>query len=91
MPVVIFGAGIRGGSALCFLLSNQKNVVAFCDNDKEKQTDPDVCMPVLSIDICMKKYPGAVYVIANKYHAGDIQLQLLDMGVEASRIMVFDR
>ena len=74
-----------------FVFCYQIKKMSLRDNDKEKQTDPDVCMPVLSIDICMKKYPGAVYVIANKYHAGDIQLQLLDMGVEASRIMVFDR
>lgn len=88
--IVIFGAGVRGGSALNFLLSNHKNVVAFCDNNKEKHTGVTAKMPVLPLDICMNKYPDAIYVIANKYHAEDIRLQLSDVGIEEDRITVFD-
>ena len=87
--IVIFGAGIRGGNTLNFLLSRHKNVVAFCDNDKEKQTDKNVSMPILPLHVCIKEFPDAFYVVANKYYSDEIQQQLIDEGIAANRINVF--
>ena len=87
--IVIFGAGIRGGHTLNFLLSRHKNVVAFCDNDKEKLTDKDVSMPILPLHVCIKEFPDAFYVVANKYYSDEIQQQLIDEGIVANRIKVF--
>lgn len=89
-PVIIFGAGIRGGQALNFLIARHCDVVAFCDNSEEKQTEQTVRMPVLALDVCMREFADAVYVIANKYHAEDIRAQLMRAGVAESRIAVFE-
>lgn len=85
---IIFGAGVRGGQLLNFMLSHKCKPVAICDNSQEKWTDPAVSLPVLPLQKCMELYGDAFYIIANKKNATDIKKQLENEGVHKDNIAI---
>lgn len=88
--LVIFGAVRVGEVAKMNLegLYGFKNVVAFCDNDKDKQGKMLGGAPVISVEEACKSYSGAVYLVVAVYHFEEIKEQLLSLGVSEDNIFV---
>lgn len=87
---IIFGAGIKGAFALNYMLSHGCKPMAFCDNNEEKLTDQSLTIPVLPLHICKKNFQNAFYIIANKMHAQEIELQLKNEGIDSKKIIIFE-
>lgn len=89
--VLIFGCG-KWGKALHKEFNKHKNIIikGFCDNNKALQGRMMENLPVYSPEEGMKRYPDAVYVIAVNKYSGDINKQLLELGVKKNFIRVFN-
>ena len=64
-----------------------KDIAAFCDNDVLKHGLTVNGVEIVSPDRAEQDFPGAVYMIANKKCALQIQRQLEKMQVEKCRII----
>ena len=85
---IIFSAGSHGSNLQIMLKQYfDKNVAAFCDNSLEKKGRSINGAKVLSLRDAIKIYPAAVYLIANKKYGMAIHQQLLDYGIEQTRII----
>lgn len=87
--VVIFGAGVRGRSALRFFRRNAINIIGVCDNDKEKWGNNIEGYYIHSPLECMEKYSNCVYVIANKFFPEEIKQQLIRAGISTMNIITY--
>ncbi len=76
--VIIFGAG-KNGKSVFFKLSNLTTIIAFCDNDKQKQGS--LLMgeyPVISVEELCKMNSDDIMVVICSYYEKDIRGQLLE-------------
>ena len=88
---VIFGCGMRGRSSLTFfkMLGIEKQICCFTDNDKNlwgTRLDGYMVVPPSEAG---RRYPDALFLIANKYHGDEIERQLMEMGIEETKIYRF--
>lgn len=86
---VIFGAGIRGKSALSFLRRNVIDVIGICDNDQKKWGSTVDGYSIFSPLECMKKYNDCIYVIANAKCSEEIKQQIINAGVNTANIVTY--
>lgn len=87
--MVIFGCG-AWGRFFHVLMECTKigTVLAYCDNSPECK--PFVQgMEVLKPKDAVFKYPDALYVIANKYHADEIKEQLRVLGILEEKMFIY--
>lgn len=85
---VIFSAGSHGSNLQIMLKQNfHKDIAAFCDNDVLKHGLTVNGVEIVSPDRAEQDFPGAVYMIANKKYALQIQRQLEEMQIETCRII----
>ena len=72
-----------------FLYDHNIKILAACDNNKALwQTERDGFL-VYAPPECVKKFPGHIYIIANKKYGKEIERQLLDLGVRESNIFLY--
>lgn len=83
---IIFGAGIRGRN-LYALLDGKIDFIAFCDNDSSKWNKTIGGIVIQSLEDCLKYYPDACYLIANKNNGEQIGAQLCRYGVMKNKII----
>lgn len=88
-PVVIFGAGKYGSFLYKILKKNQKNVVAFCDNNENLHNTKRNDKCILSLEDAIKKYNKALFIIANANQYIEMEEQLIKQGIEEERIGVY--
>ena len=87
--VIIFGSGIRGKNAFRELVLAHIPVCAFCDNNTDLWGEVIGDIKIYSLEDGLKFFPGAKFVIANKFSYHDIEKQLLHEGVSADHIIVW--
>lgn len=88
--VIIFCCGKYGEFLHALLESKCPGItVAYCDNNDELWDTKVQGMRVLSPEMAVKKYPEAVYVIANLGSAQTIKSQLNGMGIMNQRIYFY--
>ncbi len=87
--IVIFGTGIWGAKVLEILYENNLSNIRFSDNNCKlwgtKVNEIEVIPPIDIVD----KQDVFLVIIANKYHAKEIQMQLLELGVKEEHIIVY--
>lgn len=89
-PGIIFGSGRLGKFVHAQLLyRNHENIVAYCDNNEMVQGNIQYGVEVLDPEQSVKKFPQSKYIIANKYHAAEMKIQLEKMGIKKEDIMVY--
>ncbi|MCI8834466.1 MAG: glycosyltransferase [Ruminococcus sp.] len=87
--VILFGLGAYGTSAMEFLYDHNIKILAACDNNKTLwHTERDGFL-VYAPTECVKKFPGHIYIIANKRYGKEIERQLLDLGIRESNIFLY--
>ena len=85
--VVIFGSGYTGSCAYCMLRNNGiENVVAFCDNDREKWKSMHMGCQVMPPKEAAERFAEAFFIIANGAHGDEIQGQLQCLGISENQI-----
>lgn len=92
--IIICGAGKRG-KAVYELMTSEKFVqrgqkVLYADNDRRLWGTCLNDIEINSVDLCVRNYPSAYFVIASKFNAGDIRKQLLSTDVKENQIYEFD-
>lgn len=88
--IVIFGYSDIGRMLLDNLLvSKIESVVCFCDNDKNKQYQYYRCIPVLSLEEAIKKYPQCLFINVSQIYYKQINQQLSSAGVPEQNILVY--
>ena len=86
--IVIFGMGNLGFLVNCYLEQNGKQAVIGIDNASWKWNKEMNGLLVLSPDEGVRKYPNAVYIIANDLHAHEMKEQLDKLGVSEENIII---
>lgn len=84
--LIVFGCGAWGRSLLKLLLHNEDMILCCTDNEGSLWGTEREGFKVVSPDVAVDKYPEALFVIANKLHADEIEIQLKEMGVQEARI-----
>lgn len=79
--VVIFGAGKQGEKAFINLIHKNINVIAFCDNDKNKQGCLLKDKKVLSLDELIATNSSDVMIVICSNYEREIKKQLLEYNV----------
>ena len=88
--IVIFGSGSWGqffyglSNILCI-----DCILAYCDNQKAVQGKRLNGILIMSPEETVRKYPDAVFVIANKNAARKMEAQLLELGVLKERVILY--
>lgn len=87
---VIFGCG-RLGRYLQILLGNQKpgQIAAYCDNQCGETEESVQGIKVFKPEEAVLKYPGAVYIIANRLHGDEMKSQLRSYGIGEEDIYIY--
>ena len=86
--IVIFGCGRKGLYLFNILKNNNKNILAFTDNNKKIWNKKVRGKTVLSPKDVVNKYPDAYYCIAITIQANEIKQQLEGMGVKSEKIIM---
>lgn len=86
--VAIFGTGNLGVLVNEYLKQNGKAAVAGIDNNSGKWNRRIDGLMILMPGEGAKKYPDAVYIIANAVHADDMREQLVQLGIREKQIIV---
>lgn len=84
--IVIFGCGNIGVHMYELLHSLWERVVCYTDNAANRWGTTLNGVPVLSPEDAVKAEPGALYMIANKYHGAEIRKQLQGLGIAEDQI-----
>lgn len=87
--VVIFGCGTYGLCVLETLYDNDLEAAGFCDNNEKLWGTKKADLPVNSPEYMVSRYPEAVYIVANKKHADDIERELRQLNVK--KIIIYKR
>ncbi len=88
--LVVFCTGKAAKFALCLLRMNRlENIVAFCDNDREKWGGTFYGHEILPPEEAVRRYPGAHYLAAKKACPEEIVGQLEEIGVGEEQISVY--
>lgn len=85
---VIFGTGNIGFLVNCYLAQKGKRAAAGIDNASWKWGKVFNDLFVMAPEEGVKKYPEAVYMIANAVHAQEMKDQLEQMGIPDERIIL---
>ena len=64
-------------------------VLAYCDNDATKHQSLVQGIEVLGLPQAVRKYPDAQYVIAGKFHTGEMREQLKAIGIDDGQIIEY--
>lgn len=82
--VIIFGCGIRGKLVLNYLYSSnmEEKLYCFTDNAEKLWNTKLDKYQVLPPTEAVKRYPEALYIIANKNYGNEIFSQLSEYGIE---------
>ncbi len=88
--VVIFGSGVWGQffCGLSHMLCIGR-ILSYCDNQKAVQGRHLNGVTIMSPEEAVRKYPDAVFVIANKNVAQKMETQLLELGVLRERVVFY--
>lgn len=86
---VIFGAGIYGEKVQLYLKCNEKEPIAFADNNKCLWNTQKQGYIVVSPEQLLTTYCDSNVIIAVKNYSEQINEQLLSMGVSRERIIAF--
>lgn len=65
--VIVYCAGNKGEKVYTQLITNGIKILCFCDNGNSGDGSKRMGLDVYSYEECRKKFPDAVYVVANKY------------------------
>lgn len=88
--LVIFCTGKAARFALCLLRMNRlENIVALCDNDKDKWGGSYYGYAVWPPEEVFRRYPAAHYLIAKMTKPEEIEQQLLDHGIGKEQISAY--
>lgn len=88
--IVIFGYGLYGTYVHAQVLKQGwGKVTAYCDNQVGKQGLSFWGVPVLKPCEAVRRYPDNCFVVANSKHFGEMEKQLVSMGIETSRICCY--
>ena len=86
--IVIFGTGNLGALVGCYLELSGKRAVAGIDNASWKWNKKINGLNILPPDEGVRRYPHAVYIIANAVHGWDMLKQLVQSGIREEQIVV---
>ena len=87
---VVFGSGRLGNFLhLQMLHNNMNNVEAFCDSSASLEEKALHELSVLSPEDAVKRYPDAVYIIANRNSVQEMQERLLRLGINKKKIFYY--
>lgn len=87
-PTVIFGSGRRGERILKILKPIRNQILCWADNNQEVWNTEKEGIVVLSPEEAVKRYPNALYLVANAYHADEMVKQLENAGIPREHIHV---
>lgn len=88
--IVLFCTGKAARFALCLLRMNGlENIVAVCDNAREKWGSTYQGREVLPPQEVFRRYPGAHYLVANRACPGEIVRQLTESGIRKENISIY--
>lgn len=88
---VIFGMGNIGFLVNCYLEQCGMPAVAGMDNDSEKWDQQINGLSVLSPEAGVKRYPNAIFIVANVNYANEMKKQLWELGVKEQNIIICSR
>jgi glycosyltransferase involved in cell wall biosynthesis len=86
--ILVFGAGNLGVIVNRYLNERNIKAEACLDNDTHKWNNNINDLLVLSPNEAVKKYPNAVYIIANATYDTQMKKQLMDLGVKEPYIII---
>ncbi len=86
--VIIYGAGSYGSNLQYLLQSNNVLIDAYVDGDEKKWNTKLNGISVLALEESKKKYPNALYLVANKNHSNEIEMTLKKAGIAKSNIKI---
>lgn len=87
---VIFGIGNMGFLVNCYLEQRGIPAAAGIDNASWKWNQEFNGLTVLSPTDGVKRYPNAVYLIANAAHSREMREQLIGLGIKETNIIICD-
>ena len=85
--IVIFGTG-AAGRAIYRAIATNNNIVAFIDNNRQKQGSKYMDIPIYSVDEILGLEFDFVYI--GGIWADEMEAQLLNLGLKSDKIMVLD-
>lgn len=90
--IVLFGSGAYGKAAHAFLCACQEgdDVIAFVDNNPEKEGNYIDGVEILSLQKCISTNNDALYVIASPANSIEMRQQLLDLGIAEDKILEYN-
>lgn len=86
--IVIFGMGNIGFLVNCYLEQGGMPAAAGIDNASWKWNQRINGILVLSPEACVKRFPDAVYIVANALHENEMKAQLEGLGVKEEKIII---
>lgn len=87
--IVVFGAG-QIGRWILELLHFEKQCIGCITDNNRNLWSTDLCgHKIYPPEKAVEKYPDALYVVANKFHAQEIKQQLKDLGIQEKRIYIY--
>ena len=86
--IVLFGTGNIGLLAASYLRLSNKEISVGIDNDSGKWNNAWNGIQILSPEEGVRRYPDAVYVIANVVHFREMKEQLENMGIEEKNVVI---
>lgn len=88
--IVLFCTGKAARFALCLLRMNGlENIVAVCDNAREKWGGAYLGHEILSPEEAIGRYPEAHYLVANRICPQKIVAQLTESGIRKENISIY--
>lgn len=87
--IVIFGCGVYGRTVRKYLYSLAERIYCMADNKQELWNTLVEGYEVLSPEDAARRYPEALYIVANKLYAKDIARQLQRIGIKKDMIYVY--
>lgn len=88
--IVIFGCGELGKFVHAqMIICNWGRVVAYCDNQAEKQNSLFWGIPILKPIEAINLYPNACFVVASRKYSEVIKEQLISMGIMVTQICCY--
>lgn len=86
--IVLFGTGNIGLLVASYLRLSNKGISVGIDNDSGKWNNAWNGIQILSPEEGVRRYPDAVYVIANVVHFREMKEQLENMGIEEKNVVI---
>ncbi len=87
--LVIFGCGAYGKSVMACLGDMAERICCFTDNKQDVWHTSIEGHDILSPEDAVHQYPDALYIVANKLHAQEMEQQLRNMGIKEDWIHVY--